>query len=292
MRSETTVAPRVLTKAPPWHGWITADTFLLSLASGTFALAALFVLLRPGEMHALARTAFYAVFPLMLADLVCLIVDLGDPARFHHMLRVFNLNSPMSVGVWTIGLFSFIAFLAFVASILNLPITVMQIIGIAGLSPALIAAAYKGVLFSTTAQPGWRTMRWLGAAFALSAISMGGAVMLAIASSAGDLSATRILRFILMWLLVLNALAVRRILGRVDMAGHLSDLGTHTTALRVGLHYTVFIVVGLGLPIVLCALSKGSPAVDAAIVVIVLVGALVSRHYLVTLPHHANTDST
>ena len=116
--------------------------------------------------------------------------------------------------------------------------------------------------------------------------------MLAIAANAGDFSAARILRFILMWLLVLNALAVRRILGRVDMAGHLSDLGSHTTALRVGLHYTVFIVFGLGLPIVLCALSKGSSAIDGAIVLIVLAGALVSRHYLVMLPQYASPDPT
>jgi hypothetical protein len=121
---------------------------------------------------------------------------------------------------------------------------------------------------------------------------MEAAIMLAIASSAGDLSAARILRFILMWLLVLTALAVQRILGRVGMAGHLSDLGAHTTALLVSLHYTVFIVLGLGLPIVLCALSKGSPAIDVAIVLIVLVGALVSRHYLVMLPHHASPDPT
>jgi DMSO reductase anchor subunit len=292
VRSETAAAPRVPTKAPPWHGWITADSFLLSLGSGTFALAALFVLLRPGEMNAIARTAFYVVFPLMLADLVCLIVDLGDPARFHHMLRVIKPSSPMSVGVWTIGLFTFIAFLAFVASILNLSNAVLQIVAVAGLIPALIVAACKGVLFSTTAQPGWRTMRWLGAAFALSALSMGAAIMLAIASSAGDFSAARILRFILMWLLVLTALAVRRILGRVGMAGHLSDLGSHTTELRVSLHYTAFIVLGLGLPIVLCALSKGSPGIDAAIVLIVLAGALVSRQYLVMLPHHPSTDPT
>ena len=120
----------------------------------------------------------------------------------------------------------------------------------------------------------------------------GAATLLAIASSAGDLSATRILRFILMWLLVLNALAVRRILGRVGMAGHLSDRGSHTTALRVSLHYTVFIVVGLGLPIILCALSKGARAVDAAIVLIVLVGALVSRHYLLMIPRHATPELT
>jgi len=58
---------------------------------------------------------------------------------------------------------------------------------------------------------------------------MGAATLLAITSSADDLSAAHILRFILMWLLVLNALVVLRILGRVDMAGHLSDLGGHTT---------------------------------------------------------------
>jgi hypothetical protein len=169
---------------------------------------------------------------------------------------------------------------------------VTQIIAIAGLVPGLIVAAYKGVLFSTTAQPGSRTMRWLGATFALSAMSMGAAVLLAIASRAGDLSAARILRFILMWLLVLCALVVRRILGRVHMAGHLTDLGSDTTALRVALHYAVFIVAGLGLPIVPCALSKGAPAVDAPIVLIVLAGALVSRHYLVMLPHHASAEPT
>ena len=72
----------------------------------------------------------------------------------------------------------------------------------------------------------------------------------------------------------------------------IADLGTHSMALRVGLHYTVFIVVGLGLPIVLCALSKGAPAVDAAIVLIVLAGALLSRHYLVMLAHRATPDPT
>ena len=77
-----------------------------------------------------------------------------------------------------------------------------------------------------------------------------------------------------MWRLVLNALVVPRILGRVDVAGHLSDLGGHTTALRAGLHYTVFIVISLGLPKALCAFSKGAPAVDAAILFIVLTGAL------------------
>jgi len=286
MPFETSAEPRIVTKAPPWHGWVTGDTFLLSLASGTFTVAALFVLLRPYEMDALARFAFYGVFPLMLADLVCLILDLGDPMRFHHMLRVFKPGSPMSIGVWSIAVFSLVAFLAFAATILELSHAVLRTIAAFGLVPALVVASYKGVLFSTTAQPEWRKMRWLGAAFALSALSMGAATMLAIAASVGDFRAGRLARFLLMWLLVLSALVVRRLMGRAGAAGHLSDLEDSRAVIRVSLHYSLFIIAGLGLPIVLCVFTKGAPQIDAAIVTLVLVGALWSRHYLVMLPHH------
>jgi polysulfide reductase-like protein len=232
------------------------------------------------------------VFPMMLADLVCLVVDLGDPMRFHHMLRTFKPSSPMSIGVWTIAAFSFVAFLAFVAEILDMSEAVIRTLAACGLLPALIVAAYKGVLFSTTAQPAWRKMRWLGAAFALSASAMGSATMLGIAQILDDFSAARIARFILMWLLVLNALIVRRVMGRTGMMGHLSDVQTRTEAVRVSLYYTIFIVAGLGIPIVLCAFSRGTPRIDAIIVAIVMTGALLSRHYLVKLPHHVSADQS
>jgi Polysulphide reductase, NrfD len=285
MPSEIAKAPRVLTKAPPWHGWVTADTFLLSLATGTFSVAALFVLLRPYQLDAVARIAFYLVFPIMLGDLVCLVADLGDPMRFHHMLRTFKPGSPMSIGVWAISIFSFIAFLAFVAAIFDAPQAIVRTIAGVGLLPALVVAAYKGVLFSGTAQPAWRRMRWLGAAFALSAPSMGAATMVAIAASVGDFGAARIARYILMWLLVLSALVVRRVMGRVSAAGHLSDLEDRRAVLRTSLNYTIFIVAGLGLPIVLCVFSRGVPSVDAATAAVVMAGALLSRQYLVMLPH-------
>src|SRR5215469_7681704 len=115
MESELAARPRVITKAPPWHGWVTADTFFLSLASGTFAIAALTIIFRPHEMHTIARFAFCIVFPAMLVDLACLIIDLGDPTRFHHMLRTFKLRSPMSIGVWAISFFSLLSFLAIAA---------------------------------------------------------------------------------------------------------------------------------------------------------------------------------
>ena len=36
----------------------------------------------------------------LLASMYFLIADLGRPERFHHMLRVLKLTSPMSVGTW------------------------------------------------------------------------------------------------------------------------------------------------------------------------------------------------
>ena len=35
-----------------------------------------------------------------------LVLDLGDPLRFHHMLRVFKPSSPMSLGTWSLTVYS------------------------------------------------------------------------------------------------------------------------------------------------------------------------------------------
>ena len=42
----------------------------------------------------------------MLIDLTLLVLDLGDPLRFHHMLRVFKPSSPMSLGTWSLTVYS------------------------------------------------------------------------------------------------------------------------------------------------------------------------------------------
>src|SRR5713101_8576451 len=89
-----------LTKPPPWHGWVGGDMFFSSLAAGTFAVAALGDLLRSSHFAVLAPIGYVAAFATLVADLVCLIFDLGDRMRFHHMLRTFKLRSPMSLGTW------------------------------------------------------------------------------------------------------------------------------------------------------------------------------------------------
>ncbi len=53
----------------------------------------------------LARAAKAAGLGGISVSTVFLINDLGRPARFHHMLRVFKVSSPRSVGSWILIFF-------------------------------------------------------------------------------------------------------------------------------------------------------------------------------------------
>jgi hypothetical protein len=285
-------APSVFraTKAPPWHGWVSADLFLSSLGAGTFIVAAFSILMRPVHLGAVARLGFVGVFPIMVADLTCLIVDLGDPARFLNMLRVFKPGSPMSVGVWTIALLTAISFGACVAVFVDLPSSVLTVLAAAGIAPAIIVSLYKGVLLSATAQPGWRKMRWLGAAFATSSAASGAALMMLLAWRLGDRDAASVMRIMMGWLLGLNAIAVRMVMGQPARSGHLAEPAPTPAAFqRRAMIYTLFLVGGIGAPIVLAAIAAERPALGIAAAALALAGMIVSRHYLVMIPHRGES---
>ncbi len=272
-------ATRVVTKAPPWHGWVTADLFLSSLGAGTFAVGAICLLAQPGQFAPIARAVFVIVLPVMLCDLACLIADLGDPARFHHMLRVFKPGSPMSVGVWTLSIFSVLAFLGFAASLLGLADWVLEVVAAAGLMPALVAGAYKGVLFSATAQPGWRRMRWLGAALSISSAATGLAVTLVIAGALGGGAAARLLRLALAATLVM--LLVSGLLVRASMRADPEAIPMRRAALAAP--FELFVWYG-PLVAMLPTVARG-PRFDAAAAALVLLNAVAFRHRLVIIPH-------
>jgi hypothetical protein len=286
MRPERALSIFRATKAPPWHGWVSADLFLSSLGAGTFIVATLALLMRPIHLGAVARLGLVGVFPIMLADLICLVADLGDPARFLNMLRVFKPGSPMSVGVWTMALLTAISFAACAAVFVDLPGSVLTVVAAAGLAPALLVSLYKGVLLSATAQPGWRRMRWLGAAFATSATASGAALMLLLAWRLGDMDAARVMRIMMGWLLVLNAITVRMVMGQPARSGHLAEPAATPVAFqRRATIYTLFMVGGIGAPIVLAAIAAERPVLGIAAAVLALGGMIVSRHYLLLIPH-------
>src|SRR5258708_30507611 len=91
---------------------------------------------------------------------VLLIADLGRPMRFLNMLRVFKLQSAMSMGAWILVAFSGCVFLAVLCFELYLrgftqPL-LFALLWLAEASAAitgLLLASYTGVLIGSTALP-------------------------------------------------------------------------------------------------------------------------------------------
>jgi hypothetical protein len=271
-----------VTKAPDWHGLVTLDMLFNNLSAGLFLAAAVGELVEPGTFRPLASAVYPIALVLLIADLVCLVLDLGDRSRFHHMLRVWKPGSPISLGTWVLSAFAVPLSALSLMSLLPTESTGLEwlrrLLLAAGSVLALGAAVYKGVLFSTTAQPGWRDARWLGAYLANSALVLGVAELLFLAIALGQPQAAAMLRLPLMLLLALNLVALGLVVAGVR--GALSR--SRGTGALVAVAAVVFLA-GLLAPIGLLAL--GTPRPVGGAVVLILLGALVVRSEIVKLPH-------
>lgn len=97
-----------------------------------------------------------------------LIADLGRPARFLNMLRVFKLRSTMSVGAWTLSAFSSAVGLAVICHEIVLAgygyeflLWIEWLAEVFAALTGLILASYTSVLLSVTAIPVWSENRKL-----------------------------------------------------------------------------------------------------------------------------------
>lgn len=286
--SDTGYAGRTVTKAPNWHGLVAWDTLFNNMTTGLFLVAVLGELAAPRVFTVVASAAYPIALVILLADLVCLVLDLGDPLRFHHMLRVFKPTSPMSLGTWCLTAYALPLTVLAIASVLALlgvrggAVNALEWARrpamIIGLVPALGAAVYKGVLFSTTAQPGWKDARWLGGYLASSAVMLGAAQLLLLSIVLGQAGATSALRTALVPLILLNAAS----LGLVISGLRATLAAAHR---RTALGRLAFLAVGGGIlaPVGLLALGGAIPITIA--VLLVLSGAQLIRTEIVRLPH-------
>jgi hypothetical protein len=165
---------RPIVKASPWEADIPLYLFLGGLAGGSSLLAAGADLTgRPGLRRSSRLTALGAV----TVSFAALVHDLGKPSRFHHMLRVVKVTSPMSVGTWILTAYGPMAGLAAISEGRGLLLRSLtgsrrsrrlvagglgpagRVAGLAaaGLAPAL--AAYTAVLLADTATPSWHDAR-------------------------------------------------------------------------------------------------------------------------------------
>lgn len=194
--NRTGYADREVTQPPNWHHLVVWDVLFNATTTGLFLAAAVGELCRPDLLRPVAPYAYLIALVVLVMDLFSLVWDLGHKTRFHHMLRVFKLSSPMSLGTWCLTAYSgplTLICLLEVAVLIDLvpgdaawvhPVRVTLLV--LGLPVAFGSAAYKGVLFSTSSQPGWRDARWLGAYHTASAVMLGVGVLFALAVAVGD----------------------------------------------------------------------------------------------------------
>src|SRR6201996_3471390 len=258
----------LITKVPGWHGIIAWDALLNGMATGLFLAAAVSELAAPSVFIHVAKVAYPVALMLLLIDLGLLVLDLGDPFRFHHMLRVFKPGSPMSVGTWCLTFFSLpltaAAGLSMLAE-LGWDFEWARILAVVvGLVPGFGSAAYKGVLLSTNAQPGWKDARWLGGYLTNSALLMGCGELLALSALMRQTQATAILRTAFIVLLVLNVIPMGLLFANLQPTH--ARLYTREQQWRVGL----LIAAGALIPLGLMLLNGGLLFILVAVIVLLV----------------------
>jgi formate-dependent nitrite reductase membrane component NrfD len=164
---------RPVIKEPTWT-WEIPTYFFTGGLAGASAVLSTTAKLTGHER--LARTSLYVGAAADLVSPALLISDLGRPERFHHMLRVVKVTSPMNVGSWVLLVSGGASNTAAVLELLGWlkPVKLLAE-GVSTLAGPLLAT-YTGLLVADTAVPVWhegrRELPWI---FAASAAASAGA---------------------------------------------------------------------------------------------------------------------
>ncbi len=201
---------------PDWGVWIVAYFFLGGIAAGAYLLASLIEWFGTEEDARVARVAHRVAFPIVVLCALFLVIDLGRPERFWHMVFKSEVTrqafadgfpfsaagwrdaadapllkpwSPMSAGSWVLGLFGACAAVSFFVTLrprwrvvrwVNRP-WVVQPVRAVGVLAAAYVGSYTGALLSASNQPVWSDTTWLSPLFLASSVSTGLAAMVLLA---------------------------------------------------------------------------------------------------------------
>ncbi len=301
-----------LLKSADWPLLIDLYFFLGGLAGGAFVIATIANLLDERRYRDIVRVGYYVAFVAILPGPLLLVLDLGLPSRFLHMVMVtkpsleigmdaitvgpFHLKpfSPMNVGAWALLAFSLLAFLAALDVFLEdrggrSMRTLRLIVGVIGGVFGFFISAYPGVLLGATARPLFISAHWLGALFLVVGASTGGAAIALILSALGGQareSLSRLMRFIA-FALILQLAALVLLIVSVQMVGSTRISGALAQLLSGPYGLTFWlgaVVVGIVVPLVLQlagGIKKAAPGMTALVSVLILIGGFVVKYVII-----------
>jgi formate-dependent nitrite reductase membrane component NrfD len=171
-----------IAKEPVWKAEIPNYFFVGGLGGASATLSAL---ARAGGNEVLARRSLLVATGALAVSPYFLIKDLGRPARFYNMFRVFKVTSPMSVGTWLLATEGTATGVAAGCEVLGifprLRAAAQAVSGLLG-PPT---ATYTGALVADSVVPVWHEGRHeLPTVFASSAAAAAGGVVAAFTPAA------------------------------------------------------------------------------------------------------------
>ncbi|HEY5013592.1 MAG TPA: NrfD/PsrC family molybdoenzyme membrane anchor subunit [Acidimicrobiia bacterium] len=267
---------RPVLKEPVWKAWIPGYFFAGGVAAGSSLLAEAAAWSGDRSMARRARaTALVAVG----ASTVCLVADLGRPSRFHHMLRVAKVTSPVSVGSWLLAAYGPLTGVAAFGARAGRPgVARAAAAGAAALAP--VVATYTGVLVADTAIPVWHdAYRELPFVFAGGAAASAGALGVLMSPRGSERSPA--VRLALLGAVAELAATVRMRHRLGPLVGEVYDQGTAGRLERVSRGATV---VGAGL---LLGRRRGARTAGATLV---FAGAALQRFAIAAAGHQSARD--
>lgn len=262
-------------KPPVWTPEVAAYFFLGGLSAGAFIIARCAERCASRDCGDITRHGTYISLATALPCAPLLIKDLGDPKRFHHMLRVIKPSSPMNFGTWVVTAFNALAVAAAARELLRAKLGDPPPRGLArlldwalttsgdllGVPVAILLAGYTGVLLSTTSTPVWCKNRWIGALFSASAIGAGAsAIRLSTEIKQLSAPAEEIERTGSASHTVGMIETASHIAEAAALAGYLSDAGELAKPLTRGKQSKLFLLGAVGAGLVLPTVLRHAPA--------------------------------
>ena len=168
-----------------WGAPIWLYLWLAGMAGGAY-FGAFLAEIRSTTRKGLLRLATYLGIPLAVVGVTLLIIDLGEPLRFWHLITNLSFTSPMSMGTWILALWVSIAVILVIAWWIEdhrptmFKAWIRRLVNVltwADLIFSIMLMSYTGVLLATSNQPMWAGTLLLPSLFVTSAVSTGIAIL-------------------------------------------------------------------------------------------------------------------